>query len=104
MLRSRYMMEQHLGRKLKTSEHVDHINGDKTDDRLENLQVLTIADHTRKTIKDSGRVIEYVTITCALCGSEAQKEARNVRHNAKRNKTGPYCSRSCAGKASHMPS
>jgi hypothetical protein len=49
-LRSRYMMEQHLGRKLETWEHVDHINGDSADDRIENLQVLSVEEHREKTL------------------------------------------------------
>jgi transposase-like protein len=36
----RYVMEQHLGRKLTKTEHVHHINGIRTDNRLENLQIV----------------------------------------------------------------
>lgn len=43
--RYRYIMEAHLGRSLRTDEHVHHINGDPTDDRLENLEVLSASDH-----------------------------------------------------------
>jgi hypothetical protein len=45
--RYRYRMEQHLGRPLRTSEHVHHINGDPTDDRLENLVVMDESEHHR---------------------------------------------------------
>lgn len=45
--RYRHRMEQHLGRELATSEHVHHLNGDPTDDRIENLQVLTASDHAK---------------------------------------------------------
>lgn len=43
----RYLMEQKLGRKLLRSEHVHHINGNKTDNRIENLAILYSKDHLR---------------------------------------------------------
>jgi hypothetical protein len=45
VLRSRLVIEEHLGRLLSTHEHVHHLNGDPTDDRLENLGVLSAAEH-----------------------------------------------------------
>ena len=42
----RYLMEQHLGRKLRKDEIVHHINGDKKDNRIENLMVVTAKEHS----------------------------------------------------------
>lgn len=41
----RYVVERHLGRRLRRREYVHHINGVKTDNRIENLAVITPAQH-----------------------------------------------------------
>lgn len=45
----RFIMERHLGRRLEAYEDVHHINGVKSDNRLENLQVIGHGEHTRLT-------------------------------------------------------
>jgi len=42
----RYIMEQYLGRRLEPTEVVHHRNGDKQDNRLENLELTSVSEHT----------------------------------------------------------
>ena len=43
----RYIMEQYLGRELNKDEIVHHINRNKADNRIENLQVMSRSEHIK---------------------------------------------------------
>ena len=43
----RTLMEKHIGRKLLPTEIVHHINFDKLDNRIENLQIVSRSEHNK---------------------------------------------------------
>lgn len=96
-------MELKLNRRLLPEETVDHIDGDYTNDESTNLQVLTRSEHARD---DAWRLKEQ-TFTCEVCKkifTLSGKKLRNAYANRqRRDMVGPFCSRRCAGIASHSP-
>jgi len=44
----RYLIEVYLNRELLPEETIDHINNDFTDNRIENLQILSLSDNAKK--------------------------------------------------------
>ena len=55
----RFLMEQYLGRKLTFNEVVHHSNGDKSDNRMENLELRQRSEHSREHM--TGHVVSEAT-------------------------------------------
>lgn len=83
------LMEVKLGRRLTDNETVDHINGDFTDNSIENLQVL---DREAHVVKDVIRVKTNYLI-CPVCGVTFTP----TKDQRKRPDRPHFCSRKCAG-------
>lgn len=61
----RHLMEQHLGRPLAAGEHVHHKNGDRYDNRIENLEVLSCAEHMHEHKQK-----HPLESNCKVCGTQ----------------------------------
>ena len=72
----RYLLETHLKRELTYEETVDHIDNDKTNDSIENLQILSLSENAKKQqVLNPRKIYEFV---CPCCGRKAIKYFNQV--------------------------
>ena len=91
---ARYLLSVKLGRYLTIDEEADHKDEDKTNDSVDNLQILSGRNNR---IKSSQHPL--VNLTCPTCKIEFQRtrtELRGHRHRIEENTI--CCSRTCGGK------
>jgi len=93
----RYLMEEKLGRLLEKGEVVHHKNGDKLDNRLENLELVCKKFHDTEHARE--RKHWRVQFICPTCRGISSKERRSTflgQHNKPKHLL--FCSRECGGK------
>lgn len=73
MAEHRMVMEDHLGRPLLARENVHHVNGDRADNRLENLELWFRPQAAGQRVED---LIQYVVTNHRAALEAAIKEIR----------------------------
>lgn len=93
---ARYLMKLYLDRYLLEDETVDHIDGDPTNNSIENLRVVDRNVHCTNDVLRNKDVI----VKCTYCGKEFTIKGGLIsnRNRKDRYQSGYFCSRSCSGK------
>lgn len=90
---AKYLYTSHYNCSISDGDQVDHINGDKMDDRIENLQVISGTYNRQKDHKRKKMVLR----TCPVCNEKFLFPEANLPTHPN-----PCCSRRCGGIKSHQ--
>lgn len=96
---AKYLVESENNIVIPDGYEVDHIDGDRTNDILINLQIISKEMNNLKQKYETGDFTRYVRLVCPYCGKQFEIEDRNYNIKLIYNKF-ITCSRSCAGKIS----
>ena len=80
VLFARAVVEAQIGRHLSSDEIVHHLNGDRTDDRSENLQLLPSQRRHARLHGHSWRTSRWSDRRCAGCGCDHDEHTSGCKH------------------------
>lgn len=90
---AKYLYTSYYKCDVADGDQIDHINNNKMDDRIENLQVIS----RKMNICKSHSIKEMVERICPICGVKFLFTRRNLSTHPN-----PCCSRKCGGIKSHL--
>ena len=82
-----------------STQVIHHKNHNKHDNRIENLELITIKEHNKS---HSEKPWSYVFATCLFCKNIFRVRGNLYRQRIKDNKGKIYCGRSCQIKQRHL--
>ena len=89
-LEHRVVMSKHLGRDLRTDEHVHHINEVKSDNRIENLTICGVGEHISRFHPSQRDPSKWTACECLRCGKSFERRSSEVKLHPN-----TFCSRQC---------
>lgn len=90
---AKYLYTSYYDCDIPKGEEIDHINGDKMDDRIENLQKIS---KKYNIAKDKHQIRKMIELECPVCKTHFLFPLRNLSTHPN-----PCCSRHCGGIKSH---
>lgn len=93
MQEHRYIMENHLGRKLRKNELIHHIDGNPKNNDINNLQVMSWRNHALLHAKKA----ETIEIKCSNCKNKFLIRKRRYNRVKKKGQKVFVCSKRCHG-------
>ena len=95
---ARYLMSIKLQRFLLKSEEVDHKDNNKSNDDIENLQILTSLENAKKAANVKG--VRFGKFLCPQCSVVFERRI-GLSHIQQKTKLADFCTRSCRMKHSY---
>lgn len=76
----RHVMSLHIDRWLESHEYVHHIDGDRSNNNIENLKLTNSSEHAREHIYESMNVIPIKERECLGCGKVFLPDHDRIKH------------------------
>lgn len=97
----RYIMSNHLNRNLTYNEVVHHKDGNKKNNDISNLELISrkshATNHGYKTDEE-----KYINLICSYCNKEFKAFRKDYNFKSSKGQENFFCGRSCQVKHQHL--